>query len=382
MGVLARQRGLEFSSPAGELATSAFVVTLTVLGLLLRLRRRANRLGVLLLAFGAVAGASSIAWSTMLVSIAPGGDRGLGAINSWLAGSVVLPVWAYLVTALIVCFPSGVPQTPYEARLLRWTGVVGTLAGLALLVRPGPSPLYPAFDNPLVTPSAWQPALLALTTVAVVGALVPAVAATVAMVGRYRRASTIERLQLRWFAFGASLVASASLAFLVLGALLYPGNQIIREGTYTLFLLSLCSLPVAVAIAITRYRLYDIDTIIGRTVAYGALTAILAGLYAASVRLFNALFVAFTGEESEAALVLTTLVLATTFTPIKGRLERLAARRFPPEPREPVVAAADGAALMPSASATPDNDLDARIEAIARRVAREVFEEGSTRRDR
>jgi hypothetical protein len=91
---------------------------------------------------------------------------------------------------------------------------------------------------------------------------------------------------------------------------------------------SLAGLPIAVFHAITTHRLYDIDRIIGRAFAYGALTAILAGLYSASVRLFTWVFVSVTGQESEAALVLTTLVLATSFTPIKSALERLATRRF------------------------------------------------------
>ncbi|HVQ23351.1 MAG TPA: hypothetical protein VMT36_08760, partial [Candidatus Saccharimonadia bacterium] len=84
----------------------------------------------------------------------------------------------------------------------------------------------------------------------------------------------------------------------------------------------------AASVAILRYRLYDIETIIGRTLVYGGLTAILAGLYTAAIRLFNSLFSTVTGERSDLALVLTTLVLATTFTPIKAWLElRVAARR-------------------------------------------------------
>lgn len=383
----ARNRGLEFSTPAGELATSAFVLTLVVVGLLLRRRRPDHRMGWLLLAFGAIAGVSSILWSNMLLALAPGGDRQLGVVGSWLGGSLTVPVWTYCVTALVVCFPSGRPETLGEARILRWTAVIGVVAGLALAVRPGPIPIYPAFDNPIVTPDAWRLPLLAVTSVAVVATLGPGFAAVAAMAARYRRASAIERLQLRWFAFGAALVVVASLGYVIFGTLLSSDRAVIREGTYTLFLLSLCSLPVAVAIAITRYRLYDIDTIIGRTVAYGALTAILAGLYAASVRLFNALFVAVTGEESEAALVLTTLVLATTFTPIKGRLERLAAKRFPPEPHlagTPAVATVMPVTEPPAGGlerrgGDAVDELDARIEAIARRVAREVVAEGRRR---
>ncbi len=82
--------------------------------------------------------------------------------------------------------------------------------------------------------------------------------------------------------------------------------------------------------AITRYGLYEIDFLINRTFVFGALTAVLAGLYAAGIRFFQVLFVAVTGQESDGALVLTTLVLATTFTPIKSRLEAIAARRYHP----------------------------------------------------
>jgi hypothetical protein len=74
-------------------------------------------------------------------------------------------------------------------------------------------------------------------------------------------------------------------------------------------------------VAILRYHLYEIETIIGRTLVYGSLTAILAGIYTAGIRLFNWLFVEMTGEDSDVALVVTTLVLATTFTPIKTWLE-------------------------------------------------------------
>jgi hypothetical protein len=98
--------------------------------------------------------------------------------------------------------------------------------------------------------------------------------------------------------------------------------------------IGLVAMPSAIGIAVLRYRLYGIDLIINRAFVYGAMTAILAGIYTASIRLFNALFVAFTGEESDAALVITTLLLATTFTPIRKYLEELAERHFKESPAE------------------------------------------------
>jgi hypothetical protein len=204
--------------------------------------------------------------------------------------------------------------------------------------------------------------------------IVPVVLAVRGMVRKYRAAQSIERHQLRWFAFAAAITLTTGLLYIVVGVFLVPERSDLREGTFALFVGSACSLPIAVLVAISRYHLYDIDRIIGRAVAYGALTAILAGIYAASVRLFNALFVAVTGEGSEIALVLTTLVLATTFTPIKGRLERLAAKRFPAESPEPALDGTRGQAAGATSSEGPA-ELDARMEAIARRVAREVLEE-------
>ncbi len=86
--------------------------------------------------------------------------------------------------------------------------------------------------------------------------------------------------------------------------------------------------PVAVGVAVLRYRLYEIDTIINRAIVYGLLTAILAGIYAASIALMQRLFGTVTGQTSDAAIVLTTLVVVVAFTPIKNRLQAVVDRRF------------------------------------------------------
>lgn len=370
----ARQRGAAITSGIlAELGTLAFILTLAVVGVLLRVRLPDHRFGWLLVAFSVVVGTSALLWSSMLVSSATGGDPRLGTITSWIGGMFSPPTWTYLITQMVVRFPSGAPETPREATILRVTAWTSLLAAIGNGLRPGPIVVYPAFENPLPIPEAWHGVLLAASNVALIVGLVPGVAAVAAMVGRYRSAADIERLQLRWFAFAAGLVLAASLLYLVGAVFLFATNAAVRDFTYALVVLSGCGLPVAVFVAITRYRLYEIDRIIGRTFAYGALTAILAGLYSASVRLFNALFVALTGEESEAALVLTTLVLATTFTPIKSFLEKAAARRFPAT-TDPGIPGASGGSVGPA----PDDDLDARIEAIARRVAAEVLAERPT----
>jgi hypothetical protein len=95
------------------------------------------------------------------------------------------------------------------------------------------------------------------------------------------------------------------------------------------------SFPIAAAAAISRYRLYDVDLLIGRTLVYVPLMAILSGLYTASIALIQRLFVAVTGETSDVAIVLTLLLVASAFTPVRRSLESALERRF--QPRQGVV---------------------------------------------
>jgi hypothetical protein len=105
-----------------------------------------------------------------------------------------------------------------------------------------------------------------------------------------------------------------------------------------LFLLTALVIPVAFAVSILRYRLWNVDVILGRAFVYAALTALLAGLYGASIGLFQRGFVAFTGAHSEAAIVLTTIVVTSALTPLKGALEGIADRyvRQAPDPARPL----------------------------------------------
>jgi hypothetical protein len=355
----------------GSLATFVLVSILTIDGLILQRRRPDHSIGWLLLAGGAMIGVSSLLWGITYVAALPGGDVQVGRRVAWVGTVVTLSAWTILLTTLVICFPSGRPSSARDARILKAQAVLALIAGILAGLRPGQFLVFPQFTNPLDLPPALDPVVRVAATGAVIALIIPIAFAAWGMVDRYRRASTVERLQLRWFAYATSLVIVGAVLYLAIGIVLAPNNDVLREWTYVILILAISSLPIAVLQAITRHRLYDIDTIIGRTVAYGALTAILAGVYAASVRLFNALFVAATGQESEAALVLTTLVVATTFTPIKTYLEKLAAKRFPATPvptpaADPLVTA-------------PHDDLDARIEAIAFRVARQVLAESSRR---
>ena len=98
-------------------------------------------------------------------------------------------------------------------------------------------------------------------------------------------------------------------------------------------ILGLSAIPAAVGIAILRYRLYEIDLIINRTIVYALLTAVLAGVYSAAVAFFQRLFLAMTGENSDLAIVMSLFVLATVFTPVKNTLQGAVDRRIRPASR-------------------------------------------------
>jgi hypothetical protein len=180
---------------------------------------------------------------------------------------------------------------------------------------------FPGLQNPVAAPADWT---LAVDVLSLLGNALVSVAVllgALSLVVRYRRADAVEAAQLRWFALVAGL---AAVAFAISSVPVEPVSDIAFGAG--LVLLSLT--PIAIGIAITRYRLFEIDRLINRTLVYGSLTAILAGVFTAAIGLAQRVFVAATGETSDAAIVLTTLVVATLYAPLRKRLEAIVDRRF------------------------------------------------------
>jgi hypothetical protein len=152
------------------------------------------------------------------------------------------------------------------------------------------------------------------------------IVAAASLFGRMRRAMGVERQQLKWFAYATVvLVGGAVLDFTVSEA---TGVRWLGEIGFLLTMVGLAGLPIAIAIAVLRYRLYNIDRIINRTLVYGSLTAMLLAAYVGGIVVSQRLFVLLTGEKSTLAVVASTLLIAALFTPLRRAIQSFIDRRF------------------------------------------------------
>jgi len=149
------------------------------------------------------------------------------------------------------------------------------------------------------------------------------VASAISVIVRARHAGRVERQQIKWLAYGGAVVV---------GTIFVSGGISVWSETLSIAAISLglLGLPVFTGVAIVRYRLYDIDLIINRTLVYGVLTGTLALVYFGGVATSQAIFRALTGQEQQPqlAVVVSTLVIAALFTPLRRRIQSFIDRRF------------------------------------------------------
>jgi hypothetical protein len=232
-----------------------------------------------------------------------------------------------LFVLLFLVFPEGWPQS----RALRWftSLVLFVIAYGTVLAAFSPGPIDAigsAVDNPL-----GMEALRGVGTNSAVGPLesvlyVLGIVAAASLFGRMRRARGVQRQQIKWFAYATVvLVGGVVLDFTVSEA---TGVSWLGKIGFVLRMVGLAGLPVAICIAVLKYRLYNIDRIINRTFVYGALTATLLTVYFADIVLLQRIFVFITGERSTLAVVASTLMIAALFTPLRRRIQSFIDRRF------------------------------------------------------
>ena len=158
-------------------------------------------------------------------------------------------------------------------------------------------------------------------------------ASALSLVLRYRRAEDEQREQIKWMAFAASVVGLLYLITMV-SSLTFSGTWGAAGTPLWLGLLqqaalvSFTAVPIAVGFAVLKYRLYDIDVVINRTLVYGSLTGVLALVYLGSVVMLQGLVRALTGQESTLSVVASTLDIAALFSPLRRRVQGFVDRRF------------------------------------------------------
>jgi hypothetical protein len=287
--------------------------------------RRRNTIGWLFLGVALVAATGALcAEYALRARVTAPGSLPAGQLAAWAAG------WVFTlnfpaVGLVLLLFPDGRLPSP-RWRLVAW-GLSLSLGAWALwqMFTPGlVDSVGPGFANPfgidaLPTSGPVNDLLGALDFLVVVVTLAAAVTAPF---WRRRRATAVERQQLKWLAFVAIAVPVSTL-LIVLALLLLPGLHTVLP--LALLLVVSMGIPAAVGIAVLRYRLYDIDRLISRVAVYLTLTAVLALGYAAGVLLFGALV----GQaQSSIAVAGATLACAALFQPLRRRLQRVVDRRF------------------------------------------------------
>jgi hypothetical protein len=308
-------------------AFSVYGVVFATVGLTIVVRRSRHLVGWLLVGDGAIASIFVVMVSISFAAAAePANLLDLARWTGWIAwaaaatGSIAL-AWIAFV------FPDGRLSSWRFARLFwRLIAPLSLITVLYQLFQPGPMLLISSLDNPMGFAMKLydisDPG--AIAGLSVLGAMFVLVTAF-ALIARFRQSGTVERQQLKWFVAGASVavVALVVVNLLALVTDLHGGNP------WTLVILALASttVPIAIGIAVLRYRLYEIDRIISRTISYGLITASLVSVYGVAVLLLQTPLGAFTGGET-VAVAASTLVAAALFQPLRRRIQMAVDRRF------------------------------------------------------
>src|SRR5215208_3925008 len=310
-----------YYGPVDAVFTLATVLTFSVVGAIIASRQPRNAIGWIFCGIGLVVSLNSLGGGYAEYRLAGGSAAGsLAETAAWFS-SWSWTLWVYVPTSfLLLLFPDGRLPSP-RWRPVAWCaalGVISFVAGNAL--EPGPLGDFPRITNPYGVDS---PILDAIASAGYILAAASMVASAVSLIVRMRRAGRAQRQQIKWLAYGGAVVV---------GAVFVSGVISIWSGDAAIAVISLglLGVPIFTGVAIARYRLYEIDIVINRTLVYGALTAALVGVYFGGVATAQAIFRTLTGQEQQPqlAIVVSTLVIAALFNPLRKRIQAFIDRRF------------------------------------------------------
>jgi hypothetical protein len=301
-----------------------------LVGAVILSRRLTNTVGWLLCLVGVGTTFTSFSASFVSYALVHHLDAQLATRLIDIVGDLVWPTNLVLGVFILYVFPGG------RALSRRWSTVCWSLGLLLLVVEvgqavtPGPLESHNRMLNPLGVPALEGFASFVATYLYL---LLPifAVLGVVSLVLRYRRADQQSRQQIKWFVYGSVMMVIIVLVGIFIASQITNDLALSNAVGNMSFAVAILALPLGVGIGVLRYRLYDIDILIKRTLVYGSLTAILAGLYFGLVIGAQQLTHRLTGQQGAqqpVVIVLTTLLIAALFTPLRGWLQRGIDRRF------------------------------------------------------
>ena len=295
------------------------IVSFSVAGALIASHRPENAIGWIFLAAGFIYGLLNAGDQYAIYALLTNsGSLPLGAEASWLGQWIWAPGLGLILVFLPLLFPNGHPPS----RRWRWVAWLGGLS-IGLAVVPSTILLWPERGPALLLgdESPFHPSHIlnvVVVFVAVPMLMLAGLGAVISLFVRFRRARGDERQQIKWFASASALTLVWTSVF----------GQSAGGIAALSSLLVIPSIPIATGIAILRYRLYDIDILINRTLVYGSLTAILVAVYVGGVVGLQAVLRGLSGQESTLAVVASTLVIAALFNPLRRRVQGFVDRRF------------------------------------------------------
>ena len=302
----------------------AGVIAFTTVGALIEDRRPGQVVGRICLAMGVLlVAASLVVVGAVALDSLPGRIPPLGAALA-VIGSAMFGLVLFLSGPLIVSrFPDG--RTPGRlAVLVDGLLAVSVAVLLSGVLRPGPIEAVgiERVDNPLAFPGIPSVGSDEAFLVGFVAYGLASILASIGLVRRYVRGSPVVRAQIRWL--GAAI--GTSIMFFVL-LLVTSGDEALNGAAWSAWLLSLLLPPLAIGVAILRYRLYDIDRIVSNAIGYGLVTVVLFGIFAtANLALVSNVSPLVNNEGI--AVAASTLLVAALFNPVRLRVQRTVDRRF------------------------------------------------------
>jgi hypothetical protein len=319
--VLQHRAGLLADSPLENAVLLVGFSAFAVVGALLVAKRPANAIGWIMAAVALMlstflAGDSYAAY----VIVTRGHPDALAVVAAWIGGWY----WYVLLALVLIFLPMLFPDGQLPSRLWLPLAVLAGIGTLSIIVLAGLADtlLVNEVRNYKIENPIGIEGLGYVEDLPVFGALgvllgVGIVGAVAAVVVRFRRSRGIERQQMKWFVFAFTPVLVMPIEDYLPGIISSVALAAVLIG-----------LPTAIGIAVLRYRLYEIDVLINRTLVYGSLTAMLVTTYVGSIVVLQATFRTLTGQDSQLTIVASTLAIAALFNPLRRRIQAFVDRRF------------------------------------------------------